>query len=347
MFKKLISVFLVTALVFSLFAVSFSASALVDTTITYGDFDGKNGVTTTDAIAVLKVCALLDSITDENVFKRCDINSDGEITIYDARQILRSCADIATIQPTGEFSGFDGGGVFVDPAVAVEYFNIAVNRIKTEKPGFSRSETADVKGFKIDDVKLSSVSVGESAESVTSMIESMLVSESEPEHYLDSYKGENCDNAMSVEKESYVSKLSADEVLGVRCVKNVEEGTLTIEIALPDCDLDSVGQTAIGDVLSAEILQENMDTIIGNVFGASDGGDSTRKTIRNCLLTAVIDTSDGSVIQYVTAYTTETKIASSTMGLKGGILSAELNGIEYTTAIKVIYDITDKDGVTE
>ncbi len=342
MFKKLISVFLVTALVFSLFAVSFSASALVDTTIVYGDFDGKNGVTTSDAIAVLKVCALLDSITDENVFKRCDINSDGEITIYDARQILRSCADIATIQPAGEFSGFDGGGVFADPAVAVEAFNVTVNAIKSEKLGFDRYETAEVKGFKIQDVKLSGFSIGESAESVTAMIESMLVKESEPEHKLTSLKGENCDNAMSVETESYVSKLSADEALGVRCVEDKEAQTLTIEIALPDCDLDSIGHTAIGDVLSAKILQENMNTIVGNIFGASGGGDSTRKSIKNCLLTLVIDTTDGEFIKYVTSYTTETKIANSTMGLKGGILSAELSNIEYKTAISVVYENTDK-----
>ena len=342
MFKKLMSVFLVTALVISLFAVSFSASALVDTSITYGDFDGKNGVTTSDAIAVLKVCALLDTVTDEKVFKRCDINSDGEITIYDARQILRSCADIATIQPAGEFSGFDGGGVFVDPAVAVEAFNVTVNEIKSEKLGFNRYESVEVKGLKIEDMQLSGFSVGESADSVTAMIESMLVKESEPEHTLTSIKGENCDNAMSVETESYVSKLSADEALGVRCVEDKEAHTLTIEIALPDCDLDSIGHTAIGDVLSATILQENANTVVGNVFGASDGGDSTRKSIKNCVLTLVIDTTDGEFIKYVTSYTTETKIAHSVLGLKGGILSAELSNVEYKTAISVVYENTDK-----
>jgi hypothetical protein len=343
MTKKIISVFLVVSVLFALFATSFSASALVDTTITYGDFDGKNGVTTSDAVEVLKVSAMLGTINNEAAFKRCDINSDGVLTIYDARQILRACAGIATIQPQGEFSGFDGGGVFVDPAIAVEYFNIAVNKIKTEKPGFIRNEAVDIKGFKIGSVSLSGFTANESAQSVSDMIESMLVSESAPAPTLESFKDENCDNAMSVETESYVSKLSADEVLGVRCVDDTENGFLIIEIALPDCDLDSVGQTAIGDVLSAKILQENMDTIVGNVFGASEGGDTTRKTIKNCVLKAVIDKSDASVIEYTTSYTTETKIAKSVMGLKGGILSAELNDIEYNTAISVVYDITDKN----
>ncbi len=344
MAKKILSIALVVAVLFTLFSTSLSASALIDTAITYGDFDGNGKVTTADAIEVLKVCAMLETIEDDIVYKRCDINSDGQITIYDARQILRACADIATIQPQGEFAGFDGGGVFIDPAIAVEYFNIAVNRIKKEKPGFERRESADVSGLKIQSVSLSGLQLGESVESVTTMIEEMLVNESEPEPVLVSIKGQNCDNAMSVETEEYVSRLSADEVLGVRCVEDKENGTITIEIALPDCDLDSVSQTAIGDVLSATILQENMDTIVGNVFGASEGGDSTRKTIKNCLLKAVISTSDGSVLEYVTSYTTETKIAKSTLGLKGGLLSAELSGIEYRTAITVVYDIADKDG---
>ena len=342
--KKVLSLLLVTVLLFTVTASELRAWAMVKTDIIYGDADGNEVVNTDDARLVLMAAAGLKSISDEESFKCADVNSDGKLTIFDARQILRACAGIATIQPQGEFSGFDGGGVFIDPAIAVEYFNIAVNKIKTEKPGFNVSEAVDITGFKIGGIKLSGFTANESAESVSAMIESMLVKESEPEARDPSIKGENCDNAMSVETESYVSKLSADEVLGVRCVEDKENGTLTIEIALPDCDLDSVGQTAIGDVLSAQILQENMDTVVGNVFGASEGGDTTRKTVKNCLLRAVIDTSDGSVIEYKTSYTTETKIAKSTMGLKGGILSAELTDIEYRTAISVIYDITDKDG---
>lgn len=342
MIKKILSVMIVVSLVFAVCASGLSASALVDTSITYGDYDGNGKVEISDASAVLKVAGLQASITDDAVFKRCDINSDGVITIFDARQILRSCAShLATIQPTGEFAGFEGGGVFGSAEDAVNYFNLALNKVKTDKPGFLRSETADVKDFYIGDAVLAGYTVGESASSVSEMIKNMIVSESEPEGTLTSIKGENCDNAMSVETEEYVSKLSADEVLGVRCAKDDETGILTIEIALPDSELDNVSQTAIGDVLNAQILQENMDTIVGNVFGAGNGGDTTRKTIKNCLLTATFDTSNGHVLSYVTSYTTETYISETTLGLKGGILSVDLSDVEYKTAISVIYDINE------
>lgn len=314
-----------------------SASALVDTTITYGDFDGDKDVDTDDASAVLKAAAGLGSINDALSRKRCDINGDGEITIYDARQILRSCANLSDIQPAGAFVGFEGNGIFGSAEDAVNYFNTGLNRIKTDMAGFTRSETAEVLNFNIQNVSLSGITLGESASSVAAMIESMIVKESEPEAVQVSLKGENCDNAMSVETEEYVSRLSADEVLGVKCSRDVEAGTLTIEIAVPDTELDNVSQTAMGDVLNSKILQENMDTVIGNVFGVDAGGDATRKTIKNCVLTATFDTSNGQVLSYVTAYETDTYIATSTLGINGGILSANLNGVEYSTAISVIY----------
>jgi hypothetical protein len=337
MTKKIISVFLVVSVLFALFATSFSASALVDTTITYGDFDGKNGVTTSDAVEVLKVSAMLGTVNNEAAFKRCDINSDGVITIYDARQILRACAGIATIQPQGEFSGFDGGGVFVDPAIAVEYFNIAVNKIKTEKPGFIRNEAVDIKGFKIGSVSLSGFTANESAQSVSDMIESMLVSESAPAPTLESFKDENCDNAMSVETETYVSNLKSSGVLGIKCVKKPTEGTITIKIALPDCEVENISHTAVGDVLNARLVQEKSQNALVSVFGKVDGEDAIRNRVENCILTAVFDTKTGKVVSYTTKYETELYIPSSTIGVTGGNLTAQLKGVQYTTAYTVTY----------
>lgn len=335
MIKKIFCILTVVTMLFSMCAVS--ASALIDTTILYGDFDGDKDVDTDDASAVLKAAAGLSSIKDADARKRCDVNGDGEITIFDARQILRSCANLSDIQPAGVFSGFEGNGVFGSAEDAVNYFNTGLNAVKTNMAGFTRSETAEVLNFNIQDVSLSGIVLGESASSVAEMIESMIVKESEPEAVQVSIKGENCDNAMSVETETYVSKLSADEVLGVKCTRDIENGTVTIVIALPDTELDNVSQTAMGDVLNSKILQENMNTVIGNVFGTKAGGDATKKTIKNCVLTATFDTTNGQVLSYVTEYETETYIANSTMGLNGGILSADLRGVEYDTAISVIY----------
>jgi hypothetical protein len=56
------------------------------------------------------------------------------------------------------------------------------------------------------------------------------------------------------------------------------------------------------------------------------------------VLTATFDVTNGNVVSYVTSYETETYIANSKMGLKGGILSAELRGVEFDNAISVVYD---------
>lgn len=351
MIKRIFSVLVAFALVLSVFAVS--AYALVDATIVYGDFNGDKKVSIDDANAVLKAAAGLSTIKDDEVFKRCDVNGDGEVTVFDARQVLRGCANLTGLQPENsamEELGMVKGGfedtarLFATPEAAIAFFNNGLNSVKVNMAGFTRSEAADIEGFNIQNVSLSGIVLGESASSVAAMIEEMIVTESEPEAVQTSFKGENCDNAMSVETESYVSKLSADEVLGVRCSNGVTDDetmeTVVIEVALPDTDLGNVSQTAVGDVLSAQILQENMDTVVGNVFGTEAAGDATRKTIKNCILKAeFIEVSEGKyeLYRYTTSYDTYTYITNSTLGLKGGILSAELRGVEYETAISVTY----------
>lgn len=354
MTKRILCLFTVAVMIFSVFSVS--ASALVDTSILYGDVDGDKDVDTSDASAVLRAAAGLSSIKDASAKKRCDVNGDGVITVYDARQILRSCANLSSLQPAGVFSGFTdttknsaGVKLFSSPEVAMSFFNNGLNAVKRNMPGFMRSETADVLNFNIEDVNLSGIVLGESASSVAGMIEKMIVKESEPEAVQLSLKGENCDNAMSVETENYVSKLSAAEVLGIKCSNGVTDDeskfkTVVIEVALADTELDNVSQTAMGDALNAKILQENTNTVVANVFGTNAGGDATRKTIKNCVLKAefiVISDSQYELYKYTTSYETETYISNSTVGLNGGVLSAELRGVEYDTAISVIYSDFD------
>lgn len=351
MIKRIFSVITTAAMVLSICAVS--ASALVDTSIKYGDFNGNGDIDIDDASAVLKAAAGLGKITDAEVFKRCDVNGDGEITIFDARQVLRSCAGLSTLQPIGVFTGFSdttknssGINLFASPEVAISFFNTGLNAVKSNMPGFTRSETADVKLFDIESVTLSGIVMGESASSVAKMIESMIVKESEPEAVQYSLKGDNCDNAMSVETQNYVSRLNADEVLGIRCSNSVTDDeaqfkTVVIEVALPDTELDNINQTAMGDVFNSKILQENTDTVVSNVFGSNAGGDATRKTIKNCVLKAefiVISDSQYELYRYTTSYETETYISSSTVGLNNGLLSANLSGVQYNTVISVIYN---------
>lgn len=349
MIKKLLSVTICVVMLFSVFAFDFTASAVLDTSIVYGDFDGDGKVEIEDAQEVLKVAAKMASIKDETTFKRCDINNDGVITIFDARQILRGCAKLSELQPKNDKmeSGFtDDTGMFITEDDAIAFFNGGLNSVKINMPGFRRDEAVDVKGFNIGNVVLSGITLGESASSVASMIESMVVSESEPEVVQPSNKGENCDNAMSVETENYVSLLDASEVYAIKCYMGTTDDetspsqTVVIEVGLPDCELENVTQTAYNDVFNAKILQENSENVIGNVFGSNAGSDGIKKGIQNCVLKAEFEVVSQGVYRlyrYNTYYETQTYIPSSSIGLKGGRLHADVYDVEYKTAVNVIY----------
>ncbi len=334
--EKIISLILCVAVLCSI--CSLSVSALIDTNITYGDSNGDGEITTDDVNSVLKHVASLQSITDPETVKKCDINNDGYITVYDARQILRSCAGLTNIQPTGP-EGYQGSSVPANVGTenAVLIFNVVLNRIKTEKPGFTRTETADVEDLNIESMKLSGISMGATASSVSEAIKGMIKRESEPENVLTSIKGDNCDNAMSVETATYVSQLKESELYGVKYYKDIENGIVTIEVALPDAELDSISYTPFADVFNIDILKENSENVLENVFGATSLNDAVRKGIKNCVLKVEYDEATANVISYTTSYITDMYIRDSIVGINGGILSAELHGISYSTRVSVIY----------
>lgn len=340
MSKKILSLLMVIALVVSVLSTATTAFAIIEKDIMYGDVDGNNVVNTVDARLALMSAAGIQVLTDENEIKRADVNSDGVVSLFDARQILRGVAGVVRLQPTGAFYGFTGykdDTINVSsPEAAIAVFNTCLNKIKTKKPGFVRSEAADVVNFNIEEVTLVGIDFGNSAESVAQMIEEMLVSETEPEEAQTIIKGTNCDNAMSVEKETYVSKLSANDIYGVT-VEYDGEGTMTISVALADCEIDNVSQSAYADVFNTELLVEDSENVLESVFSSSELKDATRKDVKNAVLTMSFDTATGNVTSYTTSYETDMYILQSNMGISS-ILSAELKGIQYGTKNTVVYD---------
>ncbi|MBO5896234.1 MAG: dockerin type I repeat-containing protein [Clostridia bacterium] len=335
--KKFISILTVITLLLSMGALSLTASALIDADIVYGDLNGDGKVDLNDAIGVLEAAAGLNSISDPAVVMRADINSDGAITIYDARQILRGSAGLTNLQPSGAFSGFEGDETFQTPDQAIAVFNTLLNSVKTDKPGFIRSEDVDVINFGIKELNFVGINFGSSTESVSNMIRDMIVTESEPEMAQTVIKGQNCDNAMSAETETYVSRLKESDVYGVKADFNQETGIITIQIALADCEIANVSQTAYADVFSPVILQENSESIVENIFGANTFEDARRKELKNAVLTVVIDSATTQVMSYSTTYETHIYLENSTFGINS-TLSAKLRGVEYATRITVTYD---------
>ena len=340
MSKKIISLITALVLVVSIMSTAINAFAIIQKDIAYGDVDGNNAINTEDARLALMSAAGIKIISDENAFNRADVNNDGAVSLFDARQILRGAAGIVRLQPSGAFYGFTG---YTDdtinvnsPEAAIAVFNTCLNRIKTEQPGFVRSEAADVINFNIHEVNLVGIEFGNSAESVAALIKELLVSETEPEEAQTIIKGTNCDNAMSVEKANYVSNLSAKDIYGVK-VDYDGDGIMTITVALADCEIDNVSQSAYADVFNTELLVEDSKNVLESVFTASELSDAARKDVKNAVLTMSFDTATGNVISYTTTYETDMYIHQSTMGISS-ILTAELRGIQYGTKNTVIYD---------
>ena len=339
MSKKIISVLTILVLVVSIMSTAINAFAIIEKDVLFGDVDGNGATDTVDARLALMSAAGIKAITDEEALKRADINSDGVVTLFDARQILRSVAGIVSLQPTGAFYGFTGykdDTINVSsPEAAIAVFNTFLNRIKTEKPGFTRSEAADVINFNIEEVKFVGIDFGNSAESLAQEIKALIVTETEPEEAQTIVKGLNCDNAMSVETADYVSKLNADDVYGITVT--YAEGVMTISVALADCEIDSLSQSAYADVFNTELIVEDSENILEKVFSVSDLSDAKRKDARNAVLTMSFDTATGDVISYTTTYETDMYILQANMGISS-ILSAELKGIQYGTRKTVVYD---------
>lgn len=334
MSKKIISLLMVIVLVASLMSMAITSSAMINADIVYGDVDGDGVVSTVDARLALMSAAGILVITDETAIERSDINSDGAVTLFDARQILRGVAGIVKIQPSGAFSGFtnENNIGISSPEVAIALFNTCLNRIKTEKPGFTRSESADVINFDIEEVKIGGISLGDSATSITQSIRDLIVAESEPEAAQTINKGENCDNAMSVETENYVSNLSADDVYGINVSYNGRD-TIIISVALADCEIDAISQSAYADVFNTELLVGDSVNILESVFDTVNSSDIKSKIAKNAVLTMSFDTVTGNVTSYTTTYEIDMNILQANT-----IFSAELKGLKYSTKNTVVYD---------
>ncbi len=344
MIKRTLSLLLTGAMMLALCIAGAPATAVVDTSIFYGDIDGNGSISTEDAQLALRVAAGLEVIEDAEAFKRGDINSDGSITVYDARQILRSCVLDLNLQPSGAFQGFEGytgSGMSItteDQAIAV--FNTLLNKVKTDRPGFTRSEAVEVNLFDFENMSLVGYNFDEAtSESVSETIKGYLVTESTPELAQTIIKGQNGDNAMSAETETYVSKLSAKDVYGIKAsAEATENGTfLTISVALADCEIENIGQTAYDDVFNPAMIQEQTDSVIEEIFGAGSSESGSTKELMNAVLTVVIDTETAQVVSYTTTYQVRVYIKNATVGLSN-ILSAKFTNLEYITEITVVYD---------
>ena len=347
MFKRFITILTVVALLCSVVSLGFTATAYYQEDIVYGDVDGSGVVDTEDARLALQMASGLIGLEDEGQLSRSDINFDGSITIFDARQILRGAVGLASLQPSGAFTGFDGGGVFGNEETLVAYFNALLNKIKVTESEekqyiaatITKTESDNLTSFNIKEVELPVIG-NASAEGIASMVEESLTEDDKENESIIIPFGSDDLSLVSVEGESYVSNLAVSDIFGSKASYTEEsgQGLLTIEIALPDTEVEMATQSAYAKVLNTSEMIAEQDTTLMKLMQASSGGETAMlREFKNCVLEVSVDVATGNVLSYVVTYQSKVYVAQTNFGI-GSLSAAKLKGIEFEKEHLVKYE---------
>ncbi len=336
MLKRIITILTVAALLCSVMSIGFSANASYEDETIYGDVDGSGIVDTSDARLALQLAAGVVLTENEAQLKRTDVNFDGAITIFDARQILRGAAGLATLQPSGAFNGFDGGGIFGSEEALVAYFNAYLNRIKVVESEenkyiaatITKTEADNLTEFNIKEVEIPAFSFGASAEGIASMVKESLVEDDKENVVTVIPYGSNDLSLVSVENEDYVSNLAVSDVFGSRASYDADLGQLTIEIALPDTEIEMANQSAYAKVFNTSDMIAEQNTTLMKLMKMSSGETSMLREFKNCVLKIVVEVATNNVLSYTVSYKSKVYVAQTNFGISS-LSVAKLKGIDF------------------
>lgn len=317
MFKKIIALLTVFCILFSVMSLNVTSNAVYyQNEAKTGDVDGNGVVDLEDAIIVLKIASGTEDLSNYPLVENADIDGNGEITIFDARTILRCSAGLVSLQPTGAFYGFEGNA-YADLSdenaeKAIEVFNYYLNSIKnpeTEKlnAGFNKYETQALylpDGIKIGSVEIIGINLGASVGTITNMVTEK-ISESDADRVETHVsKGESCYNKLSVEGQTYVSQLTADDVCGIRF--NIDYNTMiaTIEVALYDTIMEKADEKGYNKVLDTERMIAASTGALSKIFNSGTTDPVMTREFRNCILKAEIslENNESKIISYTVSY---------------------------------------------
>mgnify|MGYP003293873045 FL=1 len=324
--KRILSLVLVLAITISIFSIGLTTNAA---SALWGDANGDGKVTTSDALIVLRVAAGIEDNLSAEARRLCDVNEDGFITLFDARKILRSAAGLINLQPTGAFSGFNGGGIFETKEELVSYFNKNLNRIKEEKFGFTKTTDVEMKKFEFEKATIGPVET-ENTDKIISGIFSTVDSEKEQDLYV--VQGTSSVNKINVEGQAYVSALLPSDVYGATAKydANRQNGVVTISIAIPDAEKCDVLDSSYAKVFNSENLLGATESTLNKILsGIADGSEVVH--YKNAILTAEFDVNTNEVIKYSLTYDTEVYIPSAQNGL------VTLKEVNYKTTNTIDY----------
>ena len=320
--KKILSVLLSVAICLSVCSVCAFAVKDEKEYLT-GDADGNGKVETADALLALRAAAGIESLSSDAVI-RADVNEDGSVTLYDARQILRGSLGLVKLEPSGAFKGFscceiDGEPAFESKEALIEYVNTNLNRIKAERPGLTKTESSSV-----SDINVSSSGIASLVDSLVSKIVKSENDEGEPEFY---NSGEALYSVVPVEGEDYVSHLSASDVMGAKVSYDDGKDMITVQLAVPDTDSDNIKSSGYSKVVNTEELNSKSTSTLTDVFSSIMSSAELTVDYRNLVLTVKIERETGNIKNYTLSY--ESKVGMNSSGSRLGILT--INGASYCT----------------
>lgn len=324
--KKILASILILSIIASVFSIGVTTNAA---NVLWGDANGDGKVTTTDALIVLRVAAGIEDNLTEEARKLCDVNEDGYITLSDARKILRSAAGLINLQPTGAFSGFNGGGIFETKEELVSYFNKNINRIKDEQFGFTRMSDVELKQFEFKEAVFLGVASGNTDDLVKKIFDTV-GSEKEEDLYV--VQGTSSVNKINVEGQQYVSALLTSDVYGAKASydANRQNGVVTITLAIPDSEKSDIPDSAYSKVFNVEnLVGATNKTLKSILMGITNGSEVVN--YKNAVLTAEFDVNTNEVLQYSITYDTEVYVDKAQNGL------FTLKGVSYKTTNTIDY----------
>ena len=167
-----------------------------------------------------------------------------------------------------------------------------------------------------------------SAEGIASMVEESLTEDDKENESIVIPFGSDDFSLVSVEGENYVSKLSVYDVFGSRASYDIELGQMTIEIALPDTEIEMANQSAYASVLNTADMITEQNTTLMKLMKASSGESAMLREFKNCVLKIVVDVATNNVLSYTVSYQSKVYVAQTNFGI-GSLSAAKLKGIEF------------------
>lgn len=167
----------------------------------------------------------------------------------------------------------------------VNYFNTCVNKIKTDKPGFTRVEEVTA-----DDIVLSN-SLGNR---LVPLVKDMILPSEATTDTVN--KGQDCTALVSVKNQSYVSHLTAADIQDITIRQ--EGSGYTITVTMPDAASPAPNSSVYDKIFDYLTIDDIMTTYVPKV-GATVDRNNVSTAFTGCTATVTVD-SEGRPTHFVT-----------------------------------------------